>query len=108
MPWVKNPVAYIEDDCIYIVYDPLNKPDINSGIAVTYIKKPNTFVKDLSDPSSGYVSFFDCGTGDHSEYTFECNDTVAEELISLAVTFALENVESQRLNTKLNTRGLEA
>ena len=41
-------------------------------------------------------------------YTFECNDTVAEELISLAVAFALENVESQRLNSKLNMRGLEA
>lgn len=41
-------------------------------------------------------------------YTFECNDTVAEEMISLAVTFALENVESQRLNSKLNMRGLEA
>jgi hypothetical protein len=41
-------------------------------------------------------------------YTFECNDTMAEELISLAVAFALENVESQRLNSKLNMRGLEA
>lgn len=40
--------------------------------------------------------------------TFELNDAMAEELISLAVTFALENVESTRLNTKLNTRGLEA
>ena len=43
-----------------------------------------------------------------NKYNFECNDTVAEELISLAVAFALENVESQRLNTKLNMRGLEA
>ena len=43
-----------------------------------------------------------------NKYNFECNNTVAEELISLAVAFALENVESQRLNTKLNMRGLEA
>ena len=41
-------------------------------------------------------------------YEFECNSTVAEELVSLAVAFALENVESQRLNSKLNMRGLEA
>jgi hypothetical protein len=41
-------------------------------------------------------------------YTFELSDTVAEELISLAIAFALENVESQRLNSKLNMRGLEA
>lgn len=38
---------------------------------------------------------------------FELSDQMAEELISLAVAFALENVESPRLNTKLNTRGLE-
>lgn len=39
---------------------------------------------------------------------FELSDQMAEELISLAVAMALENVESTRLNTKLNTRGLEA
>jgi len=33
---------------------------------------------------------------------------MAEELITLAITFALENIESQRLNSKLNMRGLEA
>jgi hypothetical protein len=33
---------------------------------------------------------------------------MAEELVSLAVAFALENVESARLNSKLNMRGLEA
>jgi len=39
---------------------------------------------------------------------FELSDQMAEELINLAIVFALENVESVRLNTKLNTRGLEA
>lgn len=39
---------------------------------------------------------------------FELSDQMAEELINLAIIFALENVESPRLNTKLNTRGLEA
>lgn len=39
---------------------------------------------------------------------FELSDEMAEELISLAVAMALENVESTRLNSKLNTRGLEA
>lgn len=38
---------------------------------------------------------------------FELSDQMAEELINLAIVFALENVESPRLNTKLNTRGLE-
>lgn len=39
---------------------------------------------------------------------FELSDSMAEELISLAIAFALENVESTRLNTKLNMRGLES
>ena len=74
---------------------------------VTYIRRPNTFVKDLND-FEGTVSYFDEGNNNYPEYEFECNSTVAEELISLAVAFALENVESQRLNSKLNMRGLEA
>lgn len=39
---------------------------------------------------------------------FELSDTMAEELINLAVTMALENIESQRLNSKLQTRQLES
>lgn len=72
---------------------------------LTYIRKPNTFVKQLTEEGT---SFFDDGGTNDPRYQFECNDTVAEELVSLAVSFALENVESQRLNSKLNMRGLEA
>ena len=115
MPWVKIPVCYIEQNTAYVVYDLLNPPVVQDGSTVhlTYIKKPNTFVKDLSlyNGTDG-ASFFDCPDDAtdsiKSQYEFECNGTVAEELISLAVTFALENVESQRLNSKLNMRGLEA
>lgn len=115
MPWIKIPVCFIEQDTAYVVYDLLNKPQIEDGGAVhlTYVKKPNTFVKDLSQyTGTAGASFFDCPNDASddvkAQYNFECNSTVAEELISLAVTFALENVESQRLNTKLNMRGLEA
>ena len=103
LPWVKNPICFIEDGSIHVVHDPIKTPSNNCS--VVYIKQPNPFAKDLSQPSSGWVSYFD-GTGD--AYQFECNSTVAEELISLAVAFALENVESTRLNSKLNMRGLEA
>lgn len=108
LPWIKIPVCFLESGNIHIVYDPINTPDQAAGVDIVYIKRPNTFVKDLSTPDAGWVSYFDPGTGDDSLYQFECNDTVAEELISLAVAFALENVESQRLNSKLNMRGLEA
>ena len=38
---------------------------------------------------------------------FELSDTMAEELISLAVAMSLENVESTRLQSKLSTLSLE-
>ena len=90
-PWVKQPICYIEDNKLFIVYDSQwDSPDLY--IRLSYIKTPNSFINDLKD----------------SDTEFECNDTIAEELISLAITFALENVESPRLNSKLNTKGLEA
>lgn len=105
LPWVKTPVCYIEGDKITVIYDPMMQ-DLETDISVTFIKKPNTFVKEKLTEGNTYFTWI--GDTVPEAYKFECNDTVAEELISLAVTFALENVESQRLNTKLNMRGLEA
>ena len=119
IPWVKIPVCYLENQKAYVVYDLMNPPYVSPGAAahLVFIKKPNKFVKDLNSTvftsnNATDVSFFDCPSSNAQAvkdlYNFECNDTVAEELISLAVSFALENVESQRLNSKLNMRGLEA
>ncbi|MEE3414030.1 MAG: hypothetical protein VZR53_01520 [Prevotella sp.] len=117
IPWVKIPVCYLENGKAYVVYDLMNPPYVSPGAAAhfVFIKKPNKFVKDLNSTvfnNATDVSFFDCPDTNSEEvkqlYQFECDDTVAEELISLAVAFALENVESQRLNSKLNMRGLEA
>lgn len=47
-------------------------------------------------------------TYDFGDTVFELSDTMAEELIHLAVAMALENVESQRLQTSLSTLPLEA
>lgn len=88
-PWVKIPVCYIQDDKIHVVFDPMKYVSGINNIYITYIKQPAEF-STSSDNT-----------------TFELNDSMAEELVSLAVIFALENVESQRLNSKLNTRGLE-
>lgn len=44
---------------------------------------------------------------DFGDTEFELSDTMAEELISLAVAMALENIESTRLQTKLTTLPLE-
>lgn len=88
-PWIKTPVCYIQDGNIHVVYDPEDQSDVNT-MELTFIKQPAKFV------------------GSQDSATFELNDSMAEELITLAITFALENIESQRLNSKLNMRGLEA
>lgn len=87
MPWVKIPACYIEGDKLFSLDESTNE---QQDVKITYVRRP--------------VSFVNCDP----EQEFECNDSMAEELISLAVTFALENIESSRLTTKLNTRGLEA
>lgn len=114
LPWIKIPVGYIELERLYIMYDPLSLPALDV-CNIVYIRKPNVFAKDLEDRSkfpaeTGVYTYFQPSDADQDNeyYDFECNDTVAEELISLAIVFALENIESARLTTKLNIRGLEA
>ena len=92
------PIGYYKSD----------KTFASGGATIMYIRKPNTFVKDLDQFNVNDITYFDDHGANLPEYQFECNSTMAEELISLAVSFALENVESQRLNSKLNMRGLEA
>lgn len=96
-PWIKNAVAYIEGNKIIVLYDPIKYTEDQSianyyapdKFNMTYVKQPTMFNNSFSG-------------------TFELSDTMAEELISLAVTIALENVESTRLQTKAQMRGLEA
>lgn len=97
LPWIKQPVCYIQDNTVVILYDTINKPSIGMYdlCIVRFIKTPEKFVESVEGDVTDAVDF-------------ECSDTMAEELISLAIIFALENVESSRLATKINTKGLEA
>ena len=96
-PWVKTPVCYLEDQNIYIVKDPVVIGDAfesyQNGLRLTYIKSP---IK------------FDSTNISNSSTEFECSNQMADELVSLAVIFALENIESSRLNSKINIRGIES
>ena len=47
MPWVKKPVTYAEGNSMFVVYDPIKKPMINSTAHLSYIKKPNKFIDSL-------------------------------------------------------------
>lgn len=47
MPWIKNPVCYVEGNTMYTVYDPINKPNVSSSDVahLSYIKRPISFVQ---------------------------------------------------------------
>ena len=45
---------------------------------------------------------------DFGDTLFECSDTMAEEVINMALMMALENTESPRLQTKAQMRPLES
>lgn len=94
IPWIKNPVGYLENTIFTILFDNyLNSNQIFKTIdklILTYIQTPIKFVNDTNDK------------------VFELSDSMAEELINLAISFALETVESPRLSSKLQTRQLES
>ena len=94
IPWIKNPVGYLENTIFTILFDNyLNSNQTFKTIdklILTYIQTPIKFVNDTDDK------------------VFELSDSMAEELINLAISFALETVESSRLGSKLQTRQLES
>lgn len=93
-PWIKNSVCYIEGDNLIVLYDDYSHKSVGD-LQLTYIKQPDKFVDHI-----------DGKTFDNTQ--FALNDTMVEELISLAIIMSLETVESPRLQTKLNTKALES
>ena len=48
LPWIKNPVVYLEGDKVHLLIDPYkhkNSPELYA----TYIKKPKLFVEDVNE-----------------------------------------------------------
>lgn len=93
-PWIKNSVCYIEGDNLVVLYDDYSHKNVGD-LQLTYIKQPDKFVDHIIGKT------FD-------DTRFALNDTMVEELISLAIIMSLETVESPRLQTKLNTKALES
>lgn len=93
-PWIKNSVCYIEGDNLIVLYDDYSHKNVGD-LQLTYIKQPDKFVDHIAGKT------FD-------DTQFALNDTMVEELISLAIIMSLETVESPRLQTKLNTKALES
>lgn len=103
LPWIKEPVCYLEGDRLYVLIDQyvyknghIDPTEVDSGTPfvcnIAYIKNPNKFVDD-------YIT---------KDTEFELSDSAAEELINLAIVMSLETTESTRLNSKTSTMSLES
>lgn len=100
LPWVDIPVACMEDNQIRVFLDPVNHVlTLPQTMFLTYVSKPAKFAVGDGTKETDY---------DFGSTTFELSDTMAEELINLAIIMTTETVESPRLNTELQTRPLES
>lgn len=91
LPWIKQPVLFMNGNKFHILVDPyiyqgyedLEYPEL-PRLNVTYVKNPVKFVDTRDDWDS---------------QTFELSDDVAEQLITLAIVFAAETVESPKMQS---------
>jgi len=89
-PYFKNPVCWIEDDDLYVMYDSLTTGygDADHDIQITFIKEPVTM------NTVGPVA---C----------ELADSTHQEIVDITVDLMIENIESARTQThteKLKTQ----
>ena len=88
-PWIENPVCIIEDNTLYIYYDDISMNANSYSVDITYVKYP-TKVENL--PAAGMDEI--------PEYT-------QYEVVNRAVELALEDIESQRVQTKTQLNQLD-
>ena len=86
-PWIENPVGVIENNRLYIYYDPLT--EIPDTVDITYLKTP-TKIEDL--PPAGMD---------------EIPEYMQYEVVNRAVELALEDIESRRVQTKTQLNQLD-
>lgn len=100
LPWVDIPVACMEGNVIRVFVDPINHSlELPQTMTVTYIYKPAKFATGPGTSENDY---------DFGATKFELSDTMAEELIKLAMIMSADIVESPKMNVELQTRPLES
>lgn len=101
LPWVEQPVGCIENNNVVIYVDPMDVQynGAQSKAEFTFIKRPAKFAVGQGLSITDY---------DFGQTKFELSDSMAEELINLAIIMSTEIVESSRLATKANTSPLES
>ena len=95
MPWIVQPVLYIENNKFHVVFDSFPNFKVEKLI-LTYIVRPNKFALENE-------------TADFTDTSiFQLSDSMAEELINLAIIFATRIVQDPRLSAEVETRPLES
>lgn len=99
-PWSRSAIYCIQNNKIILIKGKLVDDAINKGYPVdfvyTYIKYPQKFADKTNRLSQ------------QTNIDFELSDSMAEELINLALVMSTEIVESPRMQTKAQLRGLES
>ena len=82
IPWIETPICTIEDNTMYVYYDPISMVAQTYSVELTYLKEP-TKIEDL--PAEGMD---------------EIPEYMQNEVVNRAVELALEDIESKRAQTK--------
>lgn len=90
LPWIQTPVSALEDNSLKIYFDPKSMVANSYSCDITYVKYPQ-----IIDYNNGTIVID------------EVPDYVLYEVINRAVVIALENIEAQRSQTKLQINTLE-
>lgn len=88
-PWIDVPVGTIHDNTLYVYYDDILMNSDTYSMDITYVKYP-TKVEDL--PAAGMD---------------EIPEYMQYEVVNRAVELALEDIESQRVQTKTQLNQLD-
>ncbi len=99
-PWSRSAIYCVQGNKIILIKGQIVDYAANGGISIefiyTYIKYPQKFADKNKKLSQ------------QTDIQFELSDSMAEELINLALVMSTEIVESPRMQTKAQLRGLES
>ena len=105
MPWIKQPVSFLQGGDVYVLYDTYKHHDPLS-LLVTYLEKPASFVTSLVGTESGSGSSGDnpggnSGNDEPTQPTTQLsisihrNDFQDDTKALIAATIVVENIEDQ-------------
>lgn len=99
-PWSRSAIYCVQNNKIILIKGDIVNYSVDRGYSIdfvyTYIKYPQKFTDKNKRLSQ------------QTDIEFELSDSMAEELINLALVMSTEIVESPRMQTKAQLRGLES